>query len=116
MFFLNKKQQNYDYFPCVALAEFFSTTLCDDLGKVSITSKHKMQFKICKSIMTNQHFNFTIEPVERFFFTLSEGSGHQTFFQHIHKREKNVSKSKKKTRKPGYAGPKFQSPYPIPFH
>ena len=31
-------------------------------------------------IMTNQHFNYTIEPLESFIFPLSEDSGHQNIF------------------------------------
>ena len=53
---INKKWK-YVNFPCVSLADFFSTTLCNDLGKVSITAKLKHRIKICNDIMTTQHFN-----------------------------------------------------------
>ena len=110
-----EKQWNYDSFPCVSLAEFFSTTLRDDLGKVSIIAKQKCKIKICKSIMTSQHLNYTIEPVERFFFTLRKDSGHQTFFQHIHKRQIKMS-VKVKTRPGNLVTPDPNSNPPIPFH
>ena len=37
--------------------------------------------------MTNQHFNYTIEPLERFIFTPSEVNGHRNFFFSISSKE-----------------------------
>ena len=41
--------------------------------------------------MTNQHFNYTIEPLESFIFTLSEDSGHQNIFSAYPQETKRLS-------------------------
>ena len=49
------------------LAELFSTTLGEDLGKVSITAKPFLLKKIYKTIMSEQHVHYNTEPLQVIF-------------------------------------------------
>ena len=58
------------------LAEFFSTTLGDDLAKVTITEKLIILTKnICQTIMSEQHDHYITGSLIDLIFTLSAHSG-----------------------------------------
>ena len=62
------------------LAEFFSTTLGDDLAKVTITEKLIILTKnICQTIMSEQHDHYITGSLIDLIFTLSAHSGLATF-------------------------------------
>ena len=45
--------------------------------------------------MTNQHFNYTIEPLATFIFTLNEDSGHRNIFSAYPQETKRLSEKDK---------------------
>ena len=56
-----------------SLAEFFSTTRGDDMGKVTIIEKILVKEKFFNAIVSVYHY--TSEPTEYFIFILSEDGG-----------------------------------------